>query len=139
MRALSIRQPWADAIVHGTKRTENRTRPAPDKHVGTRILIHTSLLGDRAAILPFGYNTARRDWPAARGAIVGAATLTGCHRDAGCCTPWGQRSGARPVYHWQLTDVVALGQPVPAKGALGFWTPGPDALAAVYRQIEVGP
>ncbi len=140
MKALSIKQPWLDAIVQPSvtpKWIENRSRPAPAKHIGTRILLHASAQTDRHAILPFGYNTARRDWPDVRGAILAVATLAGCHFDRdGCganCATWGEWQ----VYHWLLADVVALPEPVPAKGALGFWRPTPAVLDAVQRQIEV--
>lgn len=40
IRALTIRQPWAGAIAHQTKRVENRSWKLPAKHHGARILIH---------------------------------------------------------------------------------------------------
>lgn len=130
MKALSIKQPWADAIVHGDKRVENRTRPAPPKYIGTRILIHSSLLGDRAAVL-----SGIQPVSDVRGAILGLATLASCHfAYNGCsenCTHWGQPQ----LFHWKLTAVTALAVPVPAKGALGFWTPPADVLTAVYQQV----
>ena len=43
MKALTIRQPWADAIVHGTKRTENRTWKTT--HRGP-VLIHAGVAYD---------------------------------------------------------------------------------------------
>ena len=133
MKALTIKQPWADAIVHGEKRTENRTWLAPSRYIGTRILIHAGLTGDRRAAL-----SGVRPGPDVRGAILGVATLASCHFDGdGCsenCATWGQRD----VFHWQLVDVAALVAPVPAKGKLGFWTPTPDAIAAIEAvQAEV--
>lgn len=135
MRALTIRQPWADAIVHvddphwGRKTIENRTWPAPKQHIGTRILIHAAKTGDRKAVL-----AGVHPGPDARGAIIGAATLAGCHYDGVICHlkncgPWAFPN----AYHWQLTDVIALPKPIPAKGALGFWTPPDDVLEAVQQ------
>lgn len=129
MKALTIRQPWAGAIVHQTKRVENRTWKLPAAHEGARILIHAGAERDKLAIV----NGPNLD---VYGAIVGAATITGCHFDNGnnvCCSEWAFTG----TYHWELADVVALTTPVPAKGALGFWAPPEDVLAAVERQIEV--
>src|SRR5690606_24881415 len=108
MKALTIRQPWAAAIVHGTKRTENRSWPAPAKHLGTRILIHAAASNDRTPRpsneVPAELTRGMSVWPDTRSAIVAIATLDSCHFDAGCCTPWGM-SG---YFHWTLPDVAAL-------------------------------
>lgn len=130
MRALTIRQPWADAIIHGSKRVENRTWPAPAKHIGTRILIHAGAAYDLMGRFVIDRD-ALDSWPDTRGAILGLATLADCHFDGdGCtdaCATWGQRQ----VFHWQLADVAPLAVPVAAKGALKLWTPTEDVLAAI--------
>jgi hypothetical protein len=126
MRALTIRQPWAGAIAHQTKRVENRTWKLPAKHEGARILIHAGAQPDRFAVV-YGPHLA------VYSAVVAVATITGCHYsdDGVCCGPWGEET----VYHWTLADVVALAEPVAAKGALGFWTPDDDVLATVEAQL----
>jgi hypothetical protein len=127
VKALTVRQPWAGAIVHQTKRVENRTWKLPAAMHGARILIHAGAQLDRDARI-YGPNLG------VYGAIVGAATLTGCHFDSGsqpCCSEWAFTG----TYHWTLADVIALPDPVPAKGALGFWTPPADILAAVEQQL----
>lgn len=137
MKALTIRQPWADAIVHtdhprwGRKRIENRTWDLPGAHVGARILIHAAKTGDRKALL-----AGVLPGPDARGAIIGTAVLTGAHfAGVACqirnCGPWAFPD----TYHWQLDDVIALDEPITAKGRLGFWTPDSDVLTAVRRQL----
>ena len=127
MKALTVRQPWAGAIAHQTKRVENRTWQLPTKHEGTRILIHAGTQLDRDAKV-YGPHLG------VYGAVVAVATITGCHwsDDGTCCGPWGQDS----VYHWTLADVVAVPEPVAASGALGFWTPKDDVLAAVETQLK---
>lgn len=45
-RALSLYQPWASAIVHGSKRIENRPIPPPANIVGQRIFIHAAKTWD---------------------------------------------------------------------------------------------
>jgi hypothetical protein len=127
VKALTVRQPWAGAIVHQTKRVENRSWKLPAAHTGVRRLIHAAATPDRDAIV-YGPNLD------VYGAIIGAATFTGCHFDSGrqpCCSEWAFTG----THHWQIADVIALPEPVPAIGALGFWTPPADVLAAVQQQL----
>lgn len=130
IRALTIRQPWADAIAHGEKRTENRSRRT--NYTG-KVLIHAGLTGDREAVVIAGV------WPGpdVRGAVIAVADLVGCHQAAkGCCAPWGFED----CWHWVLSDVRPLPRPIPAKGRLGLWIPDADLLAAVeaqYTEMEV--
>lgn len=127
MKALTIRQPWAGAIAHQTKRVENRTWKLPAKYEGARLLIHAGAQPDRDAIV-YGEHLA------VYSAVVAVATVTGCHwaDEWQCCGYWAFEK----AYHWTLTDVIALPEPVPAKGALGFWTPDADVLAAVETQLQ---
>jgi hypothetical protein len=129
MKALTIRQPWADAIAHGSKRTENRTWTT--RYRGP-ILIHAGIAEDRQTILPIGQNTARADWPDYRGAIIATAELVDVHVAAACCTPWGERD----VYHWTLANVHALPEPVLTKGRQQLWNPAPAIIHAALDQIE---
>lgn len=130
MKALTIRQPWAGAIAHQTKRVENRTWKLPAKHHGARTLIHAGAERDRDAIV-YGSHLD------VYSAVVAVATLTDCHwsDDGTCCGPWGFFK----AYHWTLTDVVTLTEPVPAKGRLGIWTPDADLIAAVQNQFTAVP
>lgn len=127
MKALTIRQPWAGAIAHQTKRVENRTWKLPAKHEGARILIHAGAQPDRHAQV-YGPNLD------VYGAVVAVATVTGCHwsDDGQCCGPWGEER----IYHWTLADVVDLAEPVPAKGRLGIWTPDAELVNAVEAQTQ---
>lgn len=118
MKALTIRQPWADAIAHGEKRVENRGRRT--NYVG-QVLIHAGMMGDRQAVL-----NGITPGPDIRGAIIAIADLVGCHRAKGCCKPWGFED----CWHWELSDVRRLITPLPAKGQLGLWTPSEELLAA---------
>jgi hypothetical protein len=132
VKALTIRQPWAAAIVHGDKRTENRPRPIPVKHLGTTILIHAAKAvwnGEAAE-----YLLKQRNHPDVRSAVIGTARLVSCHFSEGddCCADWGMPDW----FHWQLEDIRALAEPVPASGQLGLWTPPVDVLAAVQTQLE---
>lgn len=146
MRALSIRQPWPWAIICAGKDVENRTK-------GTRyrglLAIHASKTVYAhdldnplilAAIERNGYEIGEA--AAACGAVVAVAMLAGCHLspDFGgtCgatrprCSPWAEPD----VYHWQLTGVRPLAEPVPCRGALGLWRLPDDVEKAVREQME---
>jgi hypothetical protein len=123
MRALTILQPWADAITYSTKRVENRVW---NTHYTGLLLIHAGARYAENVI-------SGSDGPGVRSAILAVADLTGCHvADGDCCGAWGQRN----VYHWTLDNVRALPEPVPAKGRLGLWRPGEELVAAVLGQLD---
>ncbi|MFD7995470.1 ASCH domain-containing protein [Streptomyces mexicanus] len=134
MRALTVKQPWAAAIAHGPKRIENRRRPIPAKHLGTTILIHAGLAGDRTPRHSDQGPRILATWPRHWGAIVAVATLADCHQDNDCCRPWGFPDS----WHWQLDNVRAVPHPIlGVRGQLGLWTVPDDVLAAVQRQVYI--
>lgn len=131
-RALTVRQPWADAITHGGKPVENRTWPVPRGLVGVRLLIHAGGGTDPLAQFALPAGTDRSGWPGTRSAVISVLDLSGCHFETeGCCARWGQPQ----VFHWELTNVVPLDRPVPCAGRLGLWVPPQDVLAAVEAQL----
>lgn len=136
-RALTVKQPWADAIAHGAKRTENRTWPLPKQYVGARILLHAGAAYDPMGRFIITDRAALDSWPDTRRAIIAAVTLTGCHlahhddNGSPCCPVWGEPE----VYHWTLDDVTPLPEPVPCKGQLGLWRPTPAAADAAFAQV----
>lgn len=143
MRALTVRQPWAWAIIHGGKLIENRT--ARVSYTGP-IAIHAAAsrsargiadprIGAAAHRLGLDSHDLHRQ-PA--GGIIGTAQLIGCHPDVGCCRPWGessyQEAGGRTrtaLWHWALDQPEALAQPVPCLGRLGLWIVEPWIAAEV--------
>ncbi|CAM5495096.1 MULTISPECIES: hypothetical protein [Streptomyces] len=135
MRALTVKQPFADAIIHGHPRdglkgTENRPKPIPKSHTGTTILIHAG-----KAFHPLGEDVDWEERPDARMAIIGTVTLAACHLDSGCCAPWGMAD----YFHWQLADARPLATPIlDVPGQLGLWTPNADVLVTVHAQVPAG-
>lgn len=125
--ALSIRQPWAWAIVHGGKDVENRTTFAVTKGGFTPrpVAIHAARGMTRAEYEDAAEFMARLGVtcppPAelVRGAIVGTATVTAVVKQS--ASPWFM--GPRGLL---LADQTALSVPIPATGALGYfaWAPG---------------
>lgn len=145
LRAWTIRQPWASAIVGrpggtgGPKNVENRTQQVKRRGL---VLIHAGLKYDHArpqapAVMGrwLGSDDAPREQ--AFGAIVGAAVITGCHFASGracdgLCSPWAEPG----VWHVKLGRRFAFETPVPASGALGFWKVTGDVRDAALRQLE---
>ena len=135
LACISIRQPWAGAIICG-KDVENRSRRI--SHRGL-VGIHATLHPDWAAIgderiRALLSNTIAEPF-CGLGVVLGVAQLVDCHPDTGsCCGPWA----ARGLHHLVLTDVRRLPEPVPARGslALPWWAPD-HVAAAVHRQLTV--
>ena len=146
MRALTVRQPYADAIAHDAKPVENRTKPLPPKYVGVPILLHAAkephATRITAADLAQFTGATITDWTDTRSAILAQIRFRGSHKAADgtwCCRPWGQvTTRVQPeVWHWEIDQVTLLNEPIPATGALGFWAVPDDVLAAVQRQISL--
>ena len=139
IRALTVKQPWASLIVSGAKPVENRTWPIPGTWAARGpLLIHAGRGFDRMALLHPGLREELEaqswpDWELPSGAVVAVAREVACHRDGpGCCdSPYAEPH----CWHWELTGVTELNEPVPAKGRLGLWRPSPELLADVEGQL----
>ncbi|WP_372733588.1 hypothetical protein [Nocardioides sp.] len=153
MKAISIQQPWAYAILRLGKNVENRTnkrgQDAARKqfaHTGP-LLIHTS---SRLAGLDATRDVQRvsgqplpelngSDPATHLGAVVGIVTVHTVHtadscstaRD-GCCSPWAQPDAA----HLMLTQPRVLAHPIYLPGRLGLWPiDDPLVLAQIAREL----
>lgn len=117
---LTIRQPWAWAIIHGGKDVENRSWPT---HHRGPLLIHAG-----TAFEADGYETveqlATRAVPPAaeftHAAIIGVVDLVDCVRNSP--SAWAV-AGA---WHWCLYNPRPFDHVVPCRGKLGLWRPPPD-------------
>lgn len=155
MRSLSVRQPWAFAIAKAGKTIENRSRGTAYRG---ELAIHASQIYDEEAALPTPAALSLlmdaaiaelRGTPEpamARGAVVAVATLDQCHWYADCLRA-GSRNGLLGTWpcsewamslswHWTLTGVRPLAEPVPCRGQLGLWTVPEDVERAVRAQLE---
>jgi hypothetical protein len=158
LRALSIQQPYAWAIATQGKDVENRTRPTAHRGL---LAIHASKKPDEYPQLPYRAEHVLRRLLAERalsrrrpegaellvgGMIVAVAEVSGCHwwrdclklRKRGSC--WGEYAcsewAATGQFHWELSAVRPLAEPVPCKGMLGLWTVPDDVESAVRAQLE---
>jgi hypothetical protein len=153
LRAITVQQPWAWAIIHGGKNVENRTRIGTWRRaVGTTVAIHASqrwsdrgadsplvvTSWSRACRLPFEVRPISTGDEFLFGVIIGLVDVVDVHlEEGGCCAPWGEQSyveagGSKRV------DIVHLSlehprpvEPIDCRGALGLWTVQVDVAAAV--------
>jgi len=145
MIALSVRQPWAWAILHAGKDVENRRWSLPERWVGQRIMLHASkgCTCDEYDDGVFTIAIKAKDVTVPplealpRGAIVGAFTITGeLHPVLG---PEPRMNGwhATSQYGWLLADIVELPMVIPCSGRMGFW-PLPHEVADAVRRLRHG-
>ncbi|MDO8628276.1 MAG: ASCH domain-containing protein [Nanoarchaeota archaeon] len=117
MKALSLKQPYAELVISGKKTIE--LRKWKTKFRG-EFLVHASQTIDKEAMQRFGF----KELPT--GCILGKATLTEVkhytnekeHRKDQeqhlANTTWGN-------YGFILMNIQRFKQPLPAKGKLNFW------------------
>lgn len=161
MKALTVQQPWAWAIVHGGKDVENRTQTWSYRgplaiHAGLRwstlerrgngVWVHLTT-AMREADLPMPWARAAFTF----GAILGVVDLVDVHRsrprrypmsgppvEACCESPWAEARLGQPgdVVHLVLENPRPLQVPVPCRGALGLWTVPSGVVDQVLAQLE---
>lgn len=141
MRILTVRQPWAWAIIHGGKDVENRVRNIAGGYRGP-VLIHVAKAEDMSAMGPADHpalNAAKEAWfPSLSltqqrtvtqhpwrewfGHIIGVVDLVDVHaphserRCGGVKTEWSEPD----AWHLVMQNPRALDEPIPYKGALGL-------------------
>ena len=122
MKALTIKQPWAQLIIEGYKKYEFRSWKT--KYRG-KILIHAGMSLEKDMALRFkDYNLSYT-----MGAIIGEATLEDCilvdekfNEELKRINPivYG-RSNHVETYAWKLSNIKKYEKPIEIKGQLGLW------------------
>ena len=122
MKALTIKQPWAQLIIEGYKKYEFRSWKT--KYRG-KILIHAGMTLEKDMVSRFkDYNLSYT-----KGAIIGEATLEDCilvdekfNEELRSIDPivYG-RSNHVETYAWKLTNIIKYEKPIEIKGQLGLW------------------
>ena len=141
MKVLSVRQPWAWAIIHGGKDVENRNwrtkfRGRLAIHAGKQFDISKAEFEDyREDVYGEPWTSMATGWLASRirpmsaasrfGAIVGTVEVYDCVPDNLCDSPW--KADGDGFYCWLLRRPVAFHEPIPMRGRLGLWDV-PDSL-----------
>lgn len=145
MKVITVRQPWAWAIIHGGKDVENRSRNIVGDYRGG-VAIHAGLGWSEDGAEDWEVRRAMRSdelgYPAddsetwagesaydgdprfVHGAIIGTVNLWAVHRatPGNLCCPRGKGRWAM-ADHWHLclNNPQPLAKPIPAKGRLGLW------------------
>ncbi len=126
MKAITIHQPWAWAIVQGLKNIENRT--CPTKYRG-KLLIHA---GNSKKSINAGYVFMHRvsshndtEIPLLDeliyGSIIGEVELVDCIRNSDSI--WAMEAH----WHWILRNAVKYDNPIPCKGQSGLFDYNPES------------
>lgn len=139
MRILTVRQPWAWAIIHGGKDVENRVRNIAGDYRGP-VAIHAAKVNDVEAWAAMGRTNLAAYGRAMSvpesligGAIIGVVDIVDVHvarpaasgrlvdwaehtKPGELCSPWAEWD----VHHLVLANPRALDEPIPYKGALGL-------------------
>jgi hypothetical protein len=132
MKVISVRQPWAWAIVSGGKDVENRNWPTK---IRGRVAIHAGktfdLNLDELTIMTNGeygepFTSMIRNYPrdyseidGPVSKIIGTVEIYDCVPAEKCFSLW--KASGVDHYCWLLRNPVALREPIPMKGQLGFW------------------
>jgi hypothetical protein len=156
-----MKQPWAWAIVDGGKWIENRSWEPPDALLGEVFAIHAGLKKPSTELIEAAIECANEDGHGIAvprefqlGCILGVATLDGyvtdhdeddhnrcvlAHGDADDGTAMIPRVIESPWFFgpvgFVLSDVRRLREPVPCKGALGYWELPPDVERMVRAHL----
>jgi hypothetical protein len=128
MRALTVRQPWAWAILYAGKDIENRSWT--NRHVIDTIAIHAGYGVDPLEELPRGVKIPSNE-DLVRGAIIGVVDVVDVvdrHRSKWFSGPLG----------WVLRNPRRLKKPIFCKGSLGLWHLPQEAQDKIKRQLGAG-
>ncbi len=137
MKALTIKQPWAQLVMKGGKDIENREWPC---HYRGHIAITASAKIDKAEV--FSACDFMKSWipkfstrifmdEAMRhpvGCALGTVEIYGCVTDSD--RPWFQGR-----YGFLLRDPRPLATPIPIKGKLGLWELPEDIEQRVVAEL----
>jgi hypothetical protein len=133
MRALSVIQPWAHCIIRKGKNVENRPKIT---HMRGTIAIHSSAKIDqeRFDILKENYGIKLSSDDVSFGTIIGFADVV----DVVTKRTLTKKTQKWFVgkYGYVLKNIVILNNPVPVKGALGFWRLRGKSLNACLKQLS---
>lgn len=124
--AITLRQPWAWAVIMGHKKVENRPRRTTREG---EILIHAGQTLDPKGFQFLWEMGLHRKLPddLPTGALIGTVLISDCFK--GSTSPWALRG----YWHWILKAPREFNTPIPCAGKQGFFVPevsGPSLGAA---------
>lgn len=142
--AISLWQPMAWAIAHGTKRIENRTWKFPPRFTGATVAVHAAKKFDRAYaefICDLMGVDALPEAAKEQGSIIGVMRLVRCITG----TPNLFTSNDDPLLDdawfmgpvgWVVDEVIALPHPIPCRGYQQFWRIPDDIRVDLMQQLR---
>lgn len=130
MKAFTVYQPYAHAIITGLKQYETRPRRT---HIRGRVAVHAGRLDEVHATKHLSSNDfwalmaeigGKTDLP--RGAVVGTVEIVDCVPVEEIIHTLSERERLLGDYSpgrfaWELRNPVAFSVPIPAKGKQGWW------------------
>ena len=130
MKAITVYQPYAYAIIAGLKQYETRPRKT---HIRGRVAVHAGRLDEVHATKHLSGNDfwalmaeigGKTDLP--RGAVLGTVEIVDCVPVEEIVHTLSERERLLGDYSpgrfaWVLRNPVAFSAPVPAKGKQGWW------------------
>lgn len=136
IKAITIRQPFASAIIYGDKRIENRGWRT--KYRGDLIIHAGKAKPSRSDIQycvrnGFHYDPTTNPLHDCLGAILGIVTLS--EVTVGSESKW-----ANPVqYQWVLSNIRKLPRPILCSGKQGLWFPPNSVKLEIQNQLNPKP
>lgn len=127
--ALTVRQPYAHALVTGRKTVENRAWHAPRRVLGRWLAIHA------ATAIPVLTDELLELWPDAPdeydcGAVIGAVLVVESVAWRADLGPWA----TGPVC-WRVAAAVELSTPYECRGRLSIWPAPIEAFRGVDAPV----
>ncbi|ADD45881.1 hypothetical protein [Stackebrandtia nassauensis] len=130
LRAITVRQPWAELITYARKTVENRSWTCTWRGL---LAIHAGKTPEADAAEICRYFGLRKPSALTYGAIIAVARLVDVHDNcSGDCSYWAEPEAQ---FHWVLADTVDLRQPMNCSGKQRLWTPEADTATAVLDQL----
>lgn len=141
VRALTLRQPFAWAVIKGFKSVENRGYLPPQAMIGQLIAIHAGVARVDDGDCAWVKSRARTRMPDELdvGAIVGLVRLVAAVRGPRSLTRQQRRWYVPGSCAWILDDVIELESPIGCTGQLGFWQIKGRPLRALRAQVRARP
>ncbi len=155
MRILTVRQPWAWAIIHGGKDVENRVRNIAGDYRGP-VAIHVAQADAETApealwvdhaqwydLAKFPLRKPNEFDPSFfdRGHIIGVVDLVDVHnlhrgpeeeRHLPRCSAWADQD----AWHMVFANPRPLDEPISYRGALGLRRLDGDTIARISRELS---
>ena len=135
MKAMTVRQPWAWAIMHAGKDIENRTRNIAGSYRGP-LIIHAGLAAFEQRNMASNAHRAAHGTETPTELHFGAALgivdlvdshefhqcpLNPCSEHLRCMRAWYCSHWAEYAHHLVLANPRPFSNPIPYRGRLGLW------------------